>query len=165
MRIPILSLPVNRGQSADISSHHGSIVPHKWQPLGNHGNWCGANNTRSDPNYPVWDKVDAVCREHDLCIKGHRGHDCSCDRNFMNQMAVAMVAPGVGARGRAYAASARYIFTGKPCFCDVRVLGRNIRVPGMGGVCGNPIPAIPIPHVPTIPLPHLPSIPRPRLPW
>lgn len=165
MRIPILIRPIARSRSAEETAIHTGVTPQKWQPLANHGNWCGANNTRSDPNYPVADKVDAICREHDLCIQRNHGHDCSCDRNFMNQMAGAMVAPGVGARGRAYATAARHVFRGKPCFCDVRVLDREIRVPGVGGVCGNPVPGIPIPRVPSIPIPRLPSIPRPRLPW
>ncbi len=165
MRIPLLSQSVARGRSAGQVALPAGIDPQRWQPLGNHGNWCGANNTRSDPNYPVADRVDAVCREHDLCIQRNHGHDCSCDRNFMNEMAGAAIAPGVGARGRAYAAAARHVFQGKPCFCDVRVFGREIRVPGVGGVCGNPVPGIPAPRVPSIPIPRIPSIPRPRLPW
>ena len=160
LKVPHLCSPVLRSHSVELSTADSSVVPQRWQPLGNHGNWCGANNTKDDPNYPVFDRVDSVCREHDLCILRNHGHDCSCDRNFMNGMAASVTAPGVGAHGRAYAASARNVFRAKPCFCDRRVFGREIRIPGVGGVCGNVVHG-----VPSIPMPHLPSIPIPRLPW
>ncbi len=42
----------------------------------NYGNWCGPDNTKDDPNYPAIDKIDAACREHDLCLKNLGYHDC-----------------------------------------------------------------------------------------
>lgn len=172
MSLPRLAPAVVRESIFSSEPETAGIEPQSWQSLANHGNWCGYNNTRSDPNYPVVDAVDRVCRAHDLCVKN--GHKCSCDSRFISDMRGAVAAPGVGARGRAYGVAAISAFQLKPCYCDVKIptpFGRrSIRVPGTGGRCGaaphvSP-PSVPVPRIPLprIPVPRLPSIPTPRIP-
>lgn len=44
-----------------------------------HGNWCGIGSTGG----PVIDELDAICREHDLCIAREGVFNCGCDLDMM----------------------------------------------------------------------------------
>lgn len=47
-----------------------------------HGNWCGPKADRGD----VMDKLDAMCRRHDLCARREGIFRCSCDLAFMQEL-------------------------------------------------------------------------------
>lgn len=82
--------------------------------LSDYGNWCGTNNTRSDPNYPTEDGVDAACRDHDLCIAKHGYHSCSCDGRFIRNL---QSASARNEHGETYRLGAIALFQGKVCEC------------------------------------------------
>ncbi|WP_420208843.1 hypothetical protein [Candidatus Electronema sp. JC] len=112
--------------------------------LADYGNWCGANNTREDRNYPVKDQIDAVCRKHDLCIRDNGYHKCSCDADFIQGMQKARASSDESER---YKIAAIGAFKVKPCECRHKSCIRlcNLRgcwyecnwitTPGMGGSC------------------------------
>jgi len=190
MLLPKLSPSVSRIARWAPAREFSNIRPLGWQPLGNYGNWCGYNNTRDDPNYPAWDEVDAVCRDHDNCINnnggGFHGHLCACDHNFNVGMANALASPRLNAQARSYAAAALEVFQRKPCFCEAMIQGNRVRVPGIAGSCSGGFPFNLAPFIPpfsglpptsfsptlttlppvNIPRPPLPpvNIPRPPLP-
>lgn len=125
-------------------SVNDSEITQQFIGLGDYGNWCGYNNTRSDPNYPVVDEVDEVCRDHDLCIIKHGYHKCSCDGNFLRRMPIARAR---NENGEAYKLESITAFLNKPCecrhekcikLCNFRRCWRECRkwsTPGIGGQC------------------------------
>lgn len=112
--------------------------------LADYGNWCGANNTRSDRNYPTVDGVDEACRHHDLCIRDHGYHECNCDNDFIKRLRKAKAS---NEHGESYRVAAIVLFQKKPCECRRRrcilrnpINGNCVKYVsytsgGIGGIC------------------------------
>jgi hypothetical protein len=83
-----------------------SVSKDAFAGAGDYGNWCGANNTRSNRNYPVDDGIDETCRKHDLY------HKCSCDGAFIRRLTKASAS---NEHAEAYRISAISAFLVKPC--------------------------------------------------
>jgi hypothetical protein len=98
-----------------------------------YGRWCG-NCRTSSPDTPPVDEVDAACKAHDTCIDAN-GHQCDCDASFIATLTSLLGSSHINGRARAYAAGAITAFQAKPCFCYKKVLGRKIKVWGLGGRC------------------------------
>lgn len=66
----------------------GDTVPAKFaEPqdrsgLGVHGHWCGIGVFGG----PVVDDLDAICRQHDLCIDRRGALNCGCDFEMMRSI-------------------------------------------------------------------------------
>lgn len=43
------------------------------------GNWCGSGYPAPNSNPPAIDKLDEVCRFHDLCYRKYGNYNCKCD--------------------------------------------------------------------------------------
>jgi len=96
----------------------------------NYGNWCGATNTKPIYVMPI-DAVDAACKVHDLCI-GNNDHKCSCDADFLANIAEAKA---ISPRGENYKIAAIEVISKKPCYCLDRFAGRKVKLLGFGGRC------------------------------
>jgi len=104
--------------------------------LADYGNWCGLSNTRQDRNFPTKDGIDAVCRDHDLCLLDQGYHKCSCDGSFLKKIASASSS---SSEGEAYRLAAFAAFQSKPCECRQRICSpfgcTTIHTPGLGVKC------------------------------
>lgn len=68
--------------SADIGDSYvqpQGVDPAGW-PIAERWNWCGRD--RTDGGEPQ-NSADAVCRDHDLCLRGGT-ETCECDRRFVD---------------------------------------------------------------------------------
>lgn len=105
------------------------------------GNWCGGGHPRdyrTDPK-PT-DPLDAACRRHDLCIKGHGMQTCACDQALADEILAGRQPQDLSSVELAIVT----YFAGSPCDrgCkQVQLFNNNNRV------CGN----LPAPYMTPVP--------------
>ncbi|PJF37529.1 MAG: hypothetical protein CUN55_21600, partial [Phototrophicales bacterium] len=49
------------------------------------GNYCGLGNHSPNFEAPPVDKIDAICKEHDLCYETRGRFNCACDQQIAAQ--------------------------------------------------------------------------------
>jgi hypothetical protein len=123
------------------SGQNANMTLKSYRGPADYGKWCGANNT-SYPSVAPVDGVDAVCKNHDLCIN-RNGHHCKCDAEFLRDMPHASAS---NEHAEAYRIASMVAIASKPCFCTFnypccdgwppRCGTCEGRYPGVGGQCG-----------------------------
>jgi hypothetical protein len=86
-----------------------------------YGNYCGPGHGDPTGSVAPVDRVDAVCRAHDLCYKnaGTSGilGPCSCDRALIADMPAAINHPNTSQQGKAAGALIQSYFSQARCTC------------------------------------------------
>lgn len=83
-----------------------------------YGNYCGPGHGDPTGSVAPVDRVDAVCRAHDLCYKnaGSSG-TCGCDSALIASMPAAIAHPQTSQQGKAAGALIQSYFSSAWCTC------------------------------------------------
>ncbi len=96
--------------TTDETDESASLMP-------NYGNWCGRDHPHDPENaQPPIDRLDEICRNHDLCYieKGHLS--CECDSQFNREVVAGLQENQFTGSTKVLAHTFRAYFRGSPCF-------------------------------------------------
>jgi hypothetical protein len=111
--------------AASVAERQMSAAPLLTSSLGFpiYGNYCGPGHGDPTGSVAPVDRVDNVCRAHDLCYKnagtppGTLFGPCNCDRDLINNMPAAINHPNTGQQGKNAGTLVRNYFSQAPCTC------------------------------------------------
>ncbi len=102
-------IPHQPTSSADNTDEGISLMP-------TYGNWCGRDHPHDPQNAqgPI-DRLDEICRNHDLCYieKGHLS--CECDSQFNREVVAGLQENRFTGSTKVLAHTFRAYFRGSPC--------------------------------------------------